>query len=143
MALSFDQLLQDLVNKDDEEKIAIAVDAYKDLLPVLTALDPKTNGIFMTMLLLGVTAGADGKLTVGEARFIHALMEARGVQMTDEKILAIVENANHEEAYDILRELRGRLTDDGVASLFTFIAAICSMDDTISREEIALLKAIL
>ncbi|MCR4908875.1 MAG: hypothetical protein K5985_08585 [Lachnospiraceae bacterium] len=143
MSSSFDELLQDLVNKNDEEKLDIALDSYKDLLPVLREVDPKTEGIFMTMVIMGATAGADGKLTVGEDRFIRALMEARGVEMTDEKVLSILDMGTEEDAYDIIRELRSRLNNAGAGALVSFIAAICAMDDTISREEVALIKSLL
>ncbi len=143
MSPSFDELLQDLVNKSDEEKLDIAIDSYRDLLPVLQEIDPETDGIFMTMVIMGVAAGADGKLTVGEERFIRALMEVSGVPMTEEKILAIVKNGTNEEAYDVVRALRDRLNTSGAGSLISFIAAICSMDDTISREEVALIRSLL
>ncbi|MBR6380835.1 MAG: helix-turn-helix domain-containing protein [Lachnospiraceae bacterium] len=139
--MDFREMLQDLVNQDDETKINIAAKCYAELLPTFKKLDPDSDGMMITYALLSTTAAADGELTAAEFRFIDALLEARGVSLSQEQIVQLVgKAAGNRTAYSLVREIRDQLNDDGMVILINFLAALCSIDDRISKEEIAFLE---
>ena len=139
---SFNDILQNLVNQDDDTKLQLALDCYKELLPTFQVLDPETNGLMITYAILGTAAAADDKLTGPEYAFIDGLLEAIGDKLSEEEILQLVWASNTQRAYALVREVRDHLNDDGTNTLINLIAAICSLDDRISKEEIAYIKSL-
>ena len=142
--MGFNEIMQDLVNRDDEFKIKLAVDCYADLLPVFKQFDPDTDGMIITYAILATTAAADRQLSEKEFMFIDGLLDAAGAPLSHEEIVdLVVSAANDENAYGIVKEVRDHLDDEGVNTLVNLIAAICSIDDRISPDEVALIKSLL
>ncbi len=142
--MTFEEMLQDLVNQDDEFKTRLAVECYVDLLPTFQKIDPKTNGMIVTYAILATTAAADGKLTKAEFDFIDGLLAVTGHETSEEDIIELVTAAAEDEtAYGIVKEVRESLNDEGAERLINLIAAICSIDDRISSEEVAYIKSLL
>ncbi|MCR5675781.1 MAG: TerB family tellurite resistance protein [Lachnospiraceae bacterium] len=142
---SFDGMLQDLVNKDDEFKIKLAVDCFVELLPTLKHFDPEHNGMMLTYTILGAAVIADGVLTQKEFALVSGLLAAIGEEASESEIMDWIQTCadNSEGAYDILRELKDNLNDEGVNTLANFIAATCSIDDKIAAPEVAMIRDII
>lgn len=140
---TFEEMLQEMVNLSDEQKLSMIIDAYKKLLPTLQTLDPKTNGMALTLGIMSTAVGADGKLHVKEFAVIGALLKACGATASDEQILKMIQASTSKEALDMVVTLGGILDADGKAALVTFIAGLCSIDDQISREEAILIAGVL
>ena len=142
--MTFEEMLQDLVNQDDEFKTRLAVECYVDLLPTFQKIDPKTNGMIVTYAILATTVAADGKLTKAEFDFIDGLLAVTGHETSEEDIIELVTAAAEDEtAYEIVKEVRESLNDEGAERLINLIAAICSIDDRISSEEVAYIRSLL
>ena len=142
--MTFEQMLQDLVNQDDDFKTRLAVECYVDLLPTFQKFDPKTDGMIITYAILATTAAADGELTQAEFDFIDGLLAVTGHETSEEDIINLVEAAAEDStAYEIVKEVKDNLNDEGVSRLINLIAAICSIDDRISVGEIEYLKSLL
>ena len=139
------QILQNLVNQDDKTKIELAVHSYLELESTFKVLDPETEGMGIIYAILGTTVVADGKLTEGEYGMIEGILSAKGLSSDREAVLGLVNLAANrkQDAYNIVRAVRERLNDEGTADLLNFIAAICAIDDTISKEEIELIESLL
>ncbi|MCR5734168.1 MAG: hypothetical protein K6G22_06130, partial [Lachnospiraceae bacterium] len=87
---------------------------------------------------------ADGKLTEREFEFVNGLLDAAGKHTSEDVLIDLIQSAaNDEGAYEIVKEVRDHLNDDGVNTLLNFIAAVCSIDDRISAEEVSLIKSLL
>ena len=51
--------------------------------------------------------------------------------------------AGNRDAYQMIKDVRDRLTPEGVNTLVNLVAAICSIDDRISADEVTYIKALL
>lgn len=141
---NLEKVLQDLVNRDDEFKIDLAVDCFAELYPTMKVLDPDHAGMYIVYTILGTTVAADGKLTQAEYAFIKALLSGVGLEHSEEEILDMVQTcAGNRDAYQMIKDVRDRLTPEGVNTLVNLVAAICSIDDRISADEVTYIKALL
>ena len=98
MSKSFDEILQEIVNLDDEDKIKMAVDCYLDLLPRLAELDDEHSGLFLTYAILGAVCVADGVLTQAEFEFVDGLLAAIGIEKTRGEIIDIISKAADDDS---------------------------------------------
>ena len=135
--MDFGALLQEFVNKDYNELLALAKQAVTRVLPVCKSVDEQNNGIgALTAILLSAVA-ADGKLTRLEAQFLGDItgLDAAGVdKLTDMYTGKMV------ELTDLLADKFSKETKADIMILVTCLAAC---DETISREETAFLRQIL
>ncbi|MCR5733025.1 MAG: hypothetical protein K6G22_00330, partial [Lachnospiraceae bacterium] len=99
--MGFNEMMQDLVNRDDEFKINLAVDCYVDLLPTFKQFDPETEGMIITYAILATTVAADGKLTEREFEFVNGLLDAAGKHTSEDVLIDLIQSAaNDEGAYE-------------------------------------------
>ncbi len=142
--MTFNEMLEDLVNQDDEFKVKLAVDNYLELLPTFRKFDPKTEGMIITYAIFATTVAADGNLTPAEFDFIYALLAATGHETGEDDLLSLIRAAARDDtAYNVVKDVKDHLNKEGRIKLITLIAVICSVDDSISREEVAYIASLL
>ena len=105
MGKSFRDTLQELVNLSDEDKLKVALGAYQDLLPALKRYDSESNGLVLTIAIMGTAAAADGKLTSQELAFIMALAKSRGVELTLEQTVDLIKQSADKDGYKLIQNL--------------------------------------
>ncbi len=142
--MGFNDTLQQIVNMDTEEKIHLAADSFFTLQPVFEAVDPEYKGMTIVYALLGTVLVADEQLSPEELGFAKGMLSAIGEERSDDEIVSLCEYTakTYGQAYEIIRSFREKLTDDGVTELITFVAALCSIDDRISADEVKLIKSL-
>ena len=143
MGKSFRDTLQELVNLSDEDKLKCALGAYQDLLPALTRFDSDSNGLVLSIAIMGTAAAADGKLTAQELAFIMALAKSRGLELSLEQTVELIKQSADKDGFELIRSLSGALEDEKKAALVLFVATICALDDRISQEEVKYLESLL
>ena len=135
--MDFGALLQEFVNKDYNELLALAKQAVVRVLPVCKTVDEQNNGIAaLTGILLSAVA-ADGKLTRLEAQFLADItgLDAAGVdKLTDMYTGKMV------ELTDLLAD---KFSKEVKADIMILVTCLAACDETISREETAFLRQIL
>ena len=57
-------------------------------------------------------------------------------------MLDLIKKFNKQESYEMIKSMAKVLNTEDKASLITLVAAICSMDDKFSKEEVALIAAL-
>ncbi len=137
--MDFRSTLQGIVNLSTEDKLKLAITSYTELLPELKKLDSKNNGIALVLAIIGSTVGADGKISSQEAAFILALFKAHGVELTTEDVKKLVINHSGDNWRDLVTKVCSVMPSDKQARLIAFVAAICAIDDRISKEEVSFL----
>ena len=142
--MGFNDTLQQIVNMDTEEKIHLAADSFFTLQPAFEAVDPEYKGMTIVYALLGTVLVADEELSPEELGFAKGMLSAIGEEHSDDEIVSLCEYTakTYGQAYEIIRSFREKLTDDGVTELITFVAALCSIDDRISADEVKLIKSL-
>ena len=140
---SFNEMLQELVNEDDDYKIKLAAECLSDLYPTFKRFDPEHEGMLIIYTLFGTSAAADGQLTEKELGLITGLLAAVGINHEPEEIIDLVKTCGNSDAYQMIGDVREHLDDEGANNLLNLIAAICSIDDRIAKEEVAFIKDLL
>ncbi|MBQ6595888.1 MAG: TerB family tellurite resistance protein [Clostridia bacterium] len=133
--------LQKIVNLSDRDKIGLAVDAFKALLPTLRKLDPDHRGVVLICTIFGTAAAADGKLSGQEYALIAGLMKAEtGAELGPNEVVELLKAASNN--YRLIQKLAEALPSSEQANLITLIAVICSIDNTISSEEMDFIESL-
>ncbi len=139
----FEDMLQNIVNLSSEDKIQMALDSMIEMGPTFKKLDPKGSGNVIVYTLIGTAVAADGKLSQGEYNFLTALFESLDIKMSDDELIALIKATSSKEAYDFINSLKSYLTNDGIVNIVKIVAALCSIDDRISKEEAAYIASLL
>ena len=140
--MTFQETLQQIVNLPTETKLKMAVDSYVELLPVLAKIDTDNNGAALVCAIIGSAVGADGKISAEENAFVKALFKAHKVDLTDEQVETLVKNHSGDDWRSLISKLAHALDSKSKANLALLCAAICAIDDTITRDEAAFLAGI-
>ena len=140
--MDFKQTLQQIVNLSTEAKLKMALDSYVALLPVLKSLDSDNGGAGLICAIIGSTVGADGKITAEERAFVKALFKAHKVDLSDSDVDKLVKNHMGDNWRELIAKLASILNAESRAHLALLCAAICAIDDTISRDEQVFLAGI-
>jgi len=133
--MNFSDVMQQIVNLSTEAKLKMAVESYVELLPVLKSIDSDNNGAGLVCAIIGTTVGADGKISAEERAFVKALFKAHQVDLSDSEVDQLVRKHMNDTWRSMITKLAGILNSDAKARLALLCAAICAIDDTISREE--------
>lgn len=135
--MDFGALMQEFVNKDYDELLALAKQAVTRVLPVCKTVDEQNNGIGVLTAILLSSVAADGKLTRLEAQFLGDItgLDAAGVdKLTDMYTGKMV------ELTDLLAD---KFSQETKADIMVLVTCLAACDETISREETAFLRQIL
>lgn len=140
---SFNDTLQQIVNLSTEEKVGLAATSYLKILPLLKEVDSKTNGMTLLCAILGSAAGADGKLNSAETALIQAILKAEGLELDSGDVKQLVQSSTRDDVVNVVRKLAGIMSSEQQAALVALAAAMCSIDDKISRDEVAYIAGLL
>ncbi len=143
MNQAFRDMLQQLVNLSEEEKVLCGIKAYQGVLPALKRFDPDTEGLVLTIAIMGTAAASDGKLTGQEMAFIMALAKTRGRELSLDEAAELVKSSVEKDGFELIRSLSGALDGEERSALVVFVAAICALDDSITAKEIDYLESLL
>ena len=135
--MDFGALMQEFVNKDYDELLALAKQAVTRVLPVCKTVDEQNNGIGALTAILLSSVAADGKLTRLEAQFLSDItgLDAAGVdKLTD------MYSGKMVELTDLLAD---KFSQETKADIMVLVTCLAACDETISREETAFLRQIL
>ena len=140
--MTFEEVLQGMEGLSTERKIEAAVDSYMKLVPLLKDFDPVGGGLVLFNVILSAAASADGVVSEAERELIGALYAAMDVELNDEEITALVKACNDTNAVKLVKGFASLLTEEQMETLMTFLAAIFSIDERVTREEYAMLNLV-
>ena len=134
---ALNDVLQKIVNQDYEELVALAKKAAANLIPVCKKIDPDNNGAIMLSAIMLSAIGADGKLTALEQKFLGDVLDMTPSQIDKYTDLY----TGQEEA--LVDKLADNVNDSLKADIVMLVAAICAIDETISRDETAYIRKLI
>ena len=134
---TFNEVMQSYVNLPYEDLVLIARKALSDLLPICKEVDPDHEGILMTSSLVLSALAADGVLSEKEQQFLADVFEFD--TETVGKYMAMYSP----EMVSLADEFADQLSDAVKTDCLTLVIAVAACDETISREETALIRKIL
>ena len=142
----FDDTLQRIVNMDDGEKMALAASSFRDVYPAMCRFDdePDADGHYIFTIILAGVLAADGKFNEYELGMAAGIMKAVGyVFSSDELANILAKILKGLDVYKIIGNFNNTLDEDENVAFVTLVATICSIDDRISKEEVALIRDLL
>lgn len=118
-----------------EEKVDIVINGLSKLNPVLSKYDEQTNGAVFVYAILSTSIAADGKLTPNELALFEGFNKALGMNNTTEENVKMLKEFSDKQSYDAVTSLKGVLSPDETAILCQVAAAICTIDNNLTRGE--------
>lgn len=134
---TIEQMMQDFVNKDYEELVALGSIAVKNLLPVCKKVDEEHDGFMMLSAIVLSAIGADGKLSALEVRFLGDVMGL------DEDAVANFIKLYDSRYEELVDQFADALSAEVKADVVMLVMSIAACDEKISREENAFIQKIL
>ena len=98
-------MLQDIVNLSDEDKLRLFKESYLELLPVFKEVDPQTQGLSFVSEIIGTAAAADGQLDSSEIRIMRIVTDASGLHLTDAQLTSLILDSGTEHVREQLVRL--------------------------------------
>lgn len=140
---TFNELLQDYVNKSYDEILSLAQMSISSLSDEMNAVlgDSETVGkayLVVTAACLGV----DGRLTTLEYTFLKDLL-GLGADTDYNDVKSMVESFDLNEAMSFTDNLADSLSTEGKSALLIFCIAFFAVDETISRDEVAFINKLM
>ncbi len=134
---TFSETMQKIVNLSDEEKVGLAATSYLKIMPVLKAVDTKTNGMVLLCAILGSAAMADGKINPKEHALISAILSAENLELSTDQVTELIRNSSGTNVRELVQKLSSAMNAEQKAALVSLVAAVSSIDDTISKDELS------
>lgn len=146
VALVFNELLQQYVNKDYEElcrltgQAGLAVtEACKELaqqMPSVEGSDPETTANYLLTCLVTCTVMADGEVSELERKLLS------DVFLLDEENVMVLVNLYSPKLAEGSKLLSSHMNEDDRTDVMMLCTAIAAVDETISKEEVAFLRSL-
>lgn len=134
---TFNELMQEYVNKDYFEIVAEARKITPSLLDVCKVIDEENNGVFALTAIILSAIGADGKISAKEQKFLCDVFDFDND--TIDKMISLY--TGKEE--DFADRLVDAMPDEAKAGFIHFVVLIAACDETISREETAFIAKLM
>ena len=131
---TFNELLQNFVNKDYPELRDLAMEATVRLKVPCRAVDPEYDGNYMLCSLILSAIAADGVLTALEKKLLSDVLGL------DESGIQTMISMYDSQMPDLVDHFVDNMGDDTKADAIMLITAIASVDEKISREETAFIR---
>ncbi len=131
---NLDNTLQEIVNMDYDMLLGMAKKAVTNLKPAVCKADPNQKGGYMTACVVLTAMMADGKVSPPERQLLKDLL-----QLNDQKAGAFIQLYRNEMAVWTQRFLN-QVSSDEKADTMILITCIAAVDETISKEETALIR---
>ena len=140
--MDLNQILQDIVNEPYESLVGMARQAIAELRPHFIKMaggdEDKMATVFVGYIMASLAA--DGKFTQKEYEFVCDVMQ---VQYTYEEVKELVKTGLNSEILSSLDSLFDDLPQELRSKTLLLCATFMAVDETISREEVALIHKLL
>ena len=139
---TFNELMQRFVNESYDSLLNIANQSLRDVSNALTDFfsDKPEYATQSTVMLFACCLGADGKLTELEARFLNDLLCANHSYST---LCTMISTHANKDSLEIIDKLVDTLDQDSRAAMLTLATCFLAVDETITREEVALISLLM
>ena len=136
MTPSLNDLFQKVVDLDDNSKIALGIEAEKTIIAYLAEHFDNEDAAVLYAMLIGTYVGADGEISAREYAFCCTVF---GLEIEPKEFCDMVSATASIENVEIMDKLMDSAPDDVKSAFVTFGLALCSIDNTMTPEEQALL----
>lgn len=136
-------MLQDIVNLSDKDKLRLFRESYLELLPVFKEVDPQPQGLSYISEIIGTAASADGQVDPSEIRIMRVITDANGLDLTDAQLTGLILDSGTEHVREQVVRLSEVLDPELRARLVMLTAVVCSLDDRINEKEIDLIASLM
>lgn len=132
MAKTFNDLLQDFVNKSYEELLDLANEAFSVIAEGFEQLDTNEELSDFILPFIATTLAVDGKYTQLEHRFLNSVLESNLPYEAGKEYMASHYDDNIFELVDQMIDACGNKLKN---SIIIFCLCFAAVDETITREE--------
>lgn len=133
---SLKKLYQDVVNLGDKEKIALGYEAEQTVIKYLIDNFKAEDAAVVYAMLIGTYVGVDGKISAEEYAFCKAVFE---IDLPAEEFCNMIESTCTVENIELMDRVMDDAPADVKSAFVTLGLALCSIDNTITAAEQALL----
>ncbi len=135
--MTFNDFLQQFVNREYSELVSIAKTAIGKLHPACVAVDKDNDGFFMMTSIILTAIGADGTLTEKERALLRDVLE-----ISDEAISKYIKLYD-KKMVDLVDSFADNLSEDIKSHVMMLVLSIMCSDEKISKEETALIRKLM
>ena len=140
MAKTFNDLLQDFVDKPYEELVSIANGALEVIVDGFSKINTESKPSDFIIPFIATTLASDGKYTQLEHNFLNTVLET-DISYDDSK--HFVQSYYNEEIFDLADQMIDACGQDLKNALVIFCLCFAAVDETITREEGAYIAKLL
>ena len=140
MAKTFNDLLQDFVDKPYEELVSIANGALEVIVVGFSKINTESKPSDFIIPFIATTLASDGKYTQLEHNFLNTVLET-DISYDDSK--HFVQSYYNEEIFDLVDQMIDACGQDLKNALVIFCLCFAAVDETITREEGAYIAKLL
>lgn len=140
MANSFNDLLQDFVNKPYQELLNIANGALEVIAEGLKQVSPNNNAADLILPFLATTLAVDGKYSQLEHGFLNDVIQG---DVSYEEGKACMQSYYNTEIFEFVDQMIDSCGDELKNALIIFCLCFAAVDETITREEGAYIAKLL
>ena len=140
MAKTFNEFLQEFVNKPYEELVSIANAALEVIVDGFNKIGAESKPSDFILPFIATTLASDGKYTQLEHNFLNSVLEA---DLTYEEGKNYVQVYYNEEVLNLVDQMIDACGEDLKNSLIIFCLCFAAVDETVTREESAYLAKLL
>ena len=134
MSQKFDELLQDYVNQDYDTLLRLAKSKIDELYPLFKRYSPD-GAVELMAGLIATCVAADGTFSELEYEFLGEVMGVYNYQQLKDYI----QNFYNDQAQETTKNLVDTLQGKDKTNMLTICLCICAIDESIKRDETALL----
>ena len=129
--------LQAIVNLPLKDKLDMTIQLHNKLVPVLARYDKDNHGLGLMIALMSSAVNADGELTPEELALIKGIVDGAKGDVPVVQLIDIIKLHRKMEVYDLIKVVAANMSNAERADLVTFVSLLSSIDDKISKSEVA------
>ena len=140
MANTFNDLLQDFVNKSYEELVSIANGALEVIVEGLNKVSGEANAADLILPFIATTLAVDGQYTQLEHNFLNAVIDG---SLTYEEGKNCMQAYYNVEMFELVDKMIDACGQELKNAFVIFCLCFAAVDETITREEGAYIAKLL
>ena len=140
MANTFNDLLQDFVNKSYEELVSIANGALEVIVEGLNKVSGEANAAELILPVIAPTLAVDGQYTQLEHNFLNAVIDG---SLTYEEGKNCMQAYYNVEIFELVDQMIDACGQELKNAFVIFCLCFAAVDETITREEGAYIAKLL
>jgi len=138
--MTLNEFLQNFVNEPYENLVSMAEESIARILPIFNEIAEDGQGSKVIVMFIGTSLAVDGKLSELEYKFVCDVL---GGKFTYDEVKQLASAHYSDQMFNTIDELVDSCPSDLKAALITFCCCFLSVDQTISREEVAFVQKLL